>query len=189
MNEFDSLNHGLYSSPLAGLFGMPAMSFPSLEPTSFDDNRGGWTSESFMTTTVNGVTQTIHKRRDWDGTEHVTRTYPDGREVHTVNGVEQPTSRGYIAQHSESPESHHRVHHGSLSQSHLTGSRPTAPPPYSPPTFGQAQPRANGYGNPSAEPNYNRRRDRRHSDTRPVIPEPYTSGSGESGRRRWWGGR
>jgi DnaJ family protein B protein 6 len=66
MNEFDSLNHGLYSSPLAGLFGMPAMSFPSLEPTSFDDNRGGWTSESFMTTTVNGVTQTIHKRRDWD---------------------------------------------------------------------------------------------------------------------------
>jgi DnaJ family protein B protein 6 len=88
----------------------------------------------------------LHLSNTLQGTEHITRTYPDGREVHTVNGVEQPTSRGYIAQHSESPESHHRVHHGSLSQSHLTGSRPTAPPPYSPPTFGQAQPRANGYG-------------------------------------------
>ena len=47
---------------------MPAiMSFPSPELTSFSDgHRGGWASESFMTSSVNGVTQTIHKRRDWD---------------------------------------------------------------------------------------------------------------------------
>jgi DnaJ family protein B protein 6 len=81
------------------------------------------------------------------GTEHITRTYPDGREVHTINGMEQPTSRGYIAQRSESPESHHRVHHGSSSQPHITGSR-SAAPPYSPPTYSQGQPRANGYANP-----------------------------------------
>lgn len=66
-SEFDGfINHGLF--PSGGFFGMPAiMSFPSPEPASFSDgHRGGWASESFMTSTVNGVTQTIHKRRDWD---------------------------------------------------------------------------------------------------------------------------
>jgi DnaJ homolog subfamily B member 6 len=67
MHSNSFFNHG-FPSPLGGFFGMPTMmSFPSVEPTSFSDgHRGGWASESFMTTTVNGVTQTIHKRRDWD---------------------------------------------------------------------------------------------------------------------------
>ncbi|KAJ7257961.1 hypothetical protein B0H12DRAFT_465696 [Mycena haematopus] len=54
-----------------------------------------WSQQSTMLTTVDGVTNRIDKRRDWDGNEHVTRTYPDGRKVHTINGVEQP-SRGYL---------------------------------------------------------------------------------------------
>ncbi|TFK39958.1 hypothetical protein BDQ12DRAFT_577642, partial [Crucibulum laeve] len=82
--------------PTLGRLG-PMAPFPSIEPSSFDSGHGQWTSESFMTTSVNGVTQTIHKRRDWDGNEHVTRTYPDGRELHTINGIEQPSaSRGYL---------------------------------------------------------------------------------------------
>lgn len=28
---------------------------------------------------------------DVQGNEHITRTFPDGREVHTINGVEQGT--------------------------------------------------------------------------------------------------
>jgi len=182
-SEFDSfVNHSLF--PTGGFFGMPAIiSFPSPEPASFSDgHRGGWASESFMTSTVNGVTQTIHKRRDWDGTEHMTRTYPDGREVRTINGVEQPSSRGYITQH---PESHHRPHTGSVSQSHMRTAGAT-PPSYPPPPY-TSQPRANGYANPPAEQEY-RRHHRRHSETPPVIPEPYNAQ--DSNRKRWWrGGR
>ncbi|KAJ7746851.1 hypothetical protein DFH07DRAFT_748127 [Mycena maculata] len=56
-----------------------------------------WAQESTMLTSRNGVTHRIHKRRDWDGNEHVTRTYPDGREIYTINGVEQERSpRGYL---------------------------------------------------------------------------------------------
>jgi len=28
--------------------------------------RARWAKESMMTTTINGVTQSVHKRRDWD---------------------------------------------------------------------------------------------------------------------------
>ncbi|KAJ7173764.1 hypothetical protein C8R46DRAFT_892593 [Mycena filopes] len=48
-----------------------------------------WVQQSSMMTTHNGVTHRIDKRRDSDGNEHVTRIYPDGREIYTVNGVEQ----------------------------------------------------------------------------------------------------
>lgn len=41
--------------------------FPTPEPAPLSDNgRGNWAEESFMTTTVNGVTQSVRKRRDWD---------------------------------------------------------------------------------------------------------------------------
>ncbi|KAF8475147.1 hypothetical protein DFH94DRAFT_635407 [Russula ochroleuca] len=46
-------------------------------------------SESRMTRTVNGVTESIWKRKDRSGNEYATYTYPDGRERHTVNGREQ----------------------------------------------------------------------------------------------------
>ncbi|KAG6890966.1 hypothetical protein C0992_011725 [Termitomyces sp. T32_za158] len=64
---------------------------PAPQPPPFGNNNGGqWSAESFVSTTINGVTQSSHRRRDWNGDEHVTRTYPDGRKVHEVNGVEQP---------------------------------------------------------------------------------------------------
>ncbi|KAL1684324.1 DnaJ domain-containing protein, partial [Schizophyllum commune] len=50
---------------------------------------GGWTSESVSTTTVNGVTTTVREKRDAQGNVHRTKVYPDGREVYTINGVEQ----------------------------------------------------------------------------------------------------
>jgi len=55
--------------------------------------RYGWQRESRVTTTVNGVTQSKWTRVDSDGNEHVTRTYPDGREVYTINGIEQGPPR------------------------------------------------------------------------------------------------
>lgn len=68
-SEFDNLfDHSLLSGTPGGFLAMPArMDFPFHEPTSFSDGpRRGWASDSFITTTVNGVTQTIHKLRDWD---------------------------------------------------------------------------------------------------------------------------
>ncbi|EDR14063.1 uncharacterized protein LACBIDRAFT_321834 [Laccaria bicolor S238N-H82] len=67
---------------------------PRLPAPSSSNQR--WVEESFVTSTVNGVTQTVHKRRDWDGNEHVTRTFPDGREVFTINGEQQSSHRGYL---------------------------------------------------------------------------------------------
>ncbi|KAF8159612.1 hypothetical protein B0H34DRAFT_704170 [Crassisporium funariophilum] len=69
--------------------------FPALDHPSANDNRGRWLSESYMTSTVNGVTQTIHKRIDTDGNEHITRTLPDGRKVRTINGIEH-RPRGFV---------------------------------------------------------------------------------------------
>ncbi|KAH9479496.1 DnaJ-like protein subfamily B member 8 [Psilocybe cubensis] len=67
----------------------PIPTAPAIESSAFNNNRGKWVSESFMTSTVNGVTQTIRKRVDSNGNEHILRTLPDGREVRTINGVEQ----------------------------------------------------------------------------------------------------
>ncbi|EMD38946.1 hypothetical protein CERSUDRAFT_81740 [Gelatoporia subvermispora B] len=50
---------------------------------------GQWVSQSKMTRTVNGRTETIHKRRDAQGNEHITYSSPEG-ERYTINGVEQP---------------------------------------------------------------------------------------------------
>ncbi|KAJ7132139.1 hypothetical protein C8R44DRAFT_612387 [Mycena epipterygia] len=69
-------------------------------PAFGDRGQIRWAQESTMLNTVNGVTTRVHKRRDWGGNEHVTRTYSDGRErreVYTINGVEQQRSpRGYL---------------------------------------------------------------------------------------------
>jgi len=64
--------------------------FPAVDLFSNEEGGGRWVSDSFMSTTVNGVTQTIHKQKDSNGNEHITRTLPDGRKVRTINGVEQP---------------------------------------------------------------------------------------------------
>jgi hypothetical protein len=45
----------------------PMSSMATLGSSSFNDsNNGRWISESYMTSTVNGVTQTIRKRTDVD---------------------------------------------------------------------------------------------------------------------------
>ncbi|KAI0641933.1 hypothetical protein C8Q79DRAFT_918199 [Trametes meyenii] len=51
---------------------------------------GQWVSRSQMTRTVNGRTETITKRVDASGNEHITYASPEG-ERYTINGVEQPT--------------------------------------------------------------------------------------------------
>ncbi|KAF5362424.1 hypothetical protein D9756_002431 [Leucocoprinus leucothites] len=56
-------------------------------------------TQSYVSQTVNGVTQSTHTRRDSDGNEHIIRKLPDGREVYTINGVEQ-SPRGTIQQTS-----------------------------------------------------------------------------------------
>ncbi|KAJ7281919.1 hypothetical protein C8J57DRAFT_85692 [Mycena rebaudengoi] len=90
------------SSPFPSAFPPPPLVGFNSSPFG---NRGQirWAQESTMFTSTNGVTQSIHKRRDWDGNEHVTRTYPDGREVYTINGVEQPSNRGYLPPSSPPP--------------------------------------------------------------------------------------
>lgn len=72
---------------------------------------GRWVSESRVTRSINGVTESVWKRRDaavrlftiflgtpflrhcTQGNEYATYTYPDGRERHTVNGREQLTAQ------------------------------------------------------------------------------------------------
>lgn len=49
-----------------------------------------WVSESRMTRTVNGVTESVWKRTDHEGNEYVTKRFADGTERHTINGVDQP---------------------------------------------------------------------------------------------------
>jgi len=70
--EIENFMHDIDRDPFGGGFPrfglssqMPA--FPRIESSSFTDGRGRggqWASESFMTSMVNGVTQTIHKRVD-----------------------------------------------------------------------------------------------------------------------------
>jgi DnaJ homolog subfamily B member 6 len=88
-NRAASMGMGYSSfSPMRSHFGFPA--FPSVAmDMGSGSGSSGWASESTMSQTINGVTHTIRKRRDWDGNEHVTRIYPDGRKVVTLNGVEQ----------------------------------------------------------------------------------------------------
>lgn len=53
-------------------------------------SNGQWVSQSKMTRGVNGRTETIIKRRDAQGNEHVTYSSPEG-ERFTINGIDQPT--------------------------------------------------------------------------------------------------
>jgi len=108
MEDIDRDPFGMSGFPRFGHF-PPMPAFPPVDRSSYESGRGRWISESYMTSTVNGVTQTIRKRVDSDvscrylvletffsnlfcyfqGNEHITRTLPDGREIRTINGVEQ----------------------------------------------------------------------------------------------------
>ncbi|CAL1714784.1 unnamed protein product [Somion occarium] len=52
---------------------------------------GQWVSQNRMTRTINGRTETIIKRRDAQGNEHITYSSPES-ERYTINGVEQPVA-------------------------------------------------------------------------------------------------
>ncbi|KAF9462927.1 hypothetical protein BDZ94DRAFT_1260192 [Collybia nuda] len=182
---FSGLGHGFHSLPSM------AVNFPSANSSRFlDGNRGRWTGESYMTTTVNGVTQSVRKRRDWDGNEHVTRTFPDGREVRTINGVEQP-ARSYISSRP-ARDGHHLPSPAAVSQPHIASPRGSVsssstylpPPPY------PGQP--GNYTPPSSrEPDY-RHHNRRFSETRPMNPDSFAPGPDidhrrkDGPRKRWW---
>jgi len=63
MEDIDRDPFGRSGFPLFG----PMSSMAALGSSPFNDsNNGRWISESYMTSTVNGVTQTIRKRTDVD---------------------------------------------------------------------------------------------------------------------------
>lgn len=88
-----------FGSPFETIFGGPLFSEPMSQTgpgvrsyssvTQAAGSNGRWVSESKMTRMVNGRTETIHKRRDAEGNEHITYSSPEG-ERYTINGVEQP---------------------------------------------------------------------------------------------------
>ncbi|KIK61606.1 hypothetical protein GYMLUDRAFT_42618 [Collybiopsis luxurians FD-317 M1] len=156
------------SSPFGGM-GMRSR-FPSSFPTivmdtgsGFGGGDGRWTSESTISQTVNGVTYTTHKRRDWEGNEHVTRIYPDGHKVVTINGVEQH-DQGRIPPPPPPPTNNYL---------------PSGPPP---PYSASPGPGAK-YGGPSEAPvipNYRNATPYNNEDT---IPSPTHA---SPSKKRWW---
>ncbi|KAL6306279.1 hypothetical protein BKA93DRAFT_691899, partial [Sparassis latifolia] len=88
-----------FGSPFESMFGGPLFSQPTdinMLPgvSSYNSvsqamgGNGRWVSQSKMTRNINGRTETIHKRRDPEGNEHITYSSPEG-ERYTINGVEQ----------------------------------------------------------------------------------------------------
>lgn len=140
---------------------------PALDISPMESGGGGqWVSDSFMSSTVNGVTQTIRKQKDSNGNEHITRTLPDGRKVRTINGVEQPP-RG-----PPSPEDRY------LQQPVATGSRID---------YGGSNqypgPPTSGYRE-STYPFGTRERSRRHSDKYSYTSNP--NSDERQHKKRWW---
>ncbi|KIK48153.1 hypothetical protein CY34DRAFT_798537 [Suillus luteus UH-Slu-Lm8-n1] len=62
-------------------------------------NGSRWVSESYTTSTVNGVTHTKAVRRDSQGNEHVTYSFPNGTERRLINGVEQTSNSNSVPSH------------------------------------------------------------------------------------------
>ncbi|PPQ90768.1 hypothetical protein CVT25_010157 [Psilocybe cyanescens] len=148
--EIESFMDGIDRDPF-NMSGFPRFGFippmptvHAIEPPSFNNNRGHWVSESYMTSTVNGVTQTIRKRVDSNGNEHILRTLPDGREVRTINGLEQQPA-GYLPQTNPSknrripdPSAHRYLPPDTAHSQTMAspsgmayGVSPPPPPPYS----------------------------------------------------------
>ncbi|KAG7093752.1 hypothetical protein E1B28_007402 [Marasmius oreades] len=123
-----------------------------------------YTRQVYMSSSLNGATHAVKKSRDWNGNEIVTRTYPDGRKVVTINGVEQ-REPGYLPSSAPNQLREPRVptaHQG------YSGHSLQPPPPYP------------GHPNHRAEHREHRHRSRTltHDTRTPVIPptemyEPY----------------
>lgn len=151
------------------------------DPLPFGNSgQAQWASQSTIVSSVNGVTRRIEKRRDWEGNEHVTHTYPDGREVYKINGVEQQRpAQGYLPPPGSPPYSSRNA---LPSSSQMNNARAFISPP---PSYHST--RSSGH-NSNASHGYRRGR---HSsgpvipgDAGPVIPDVNAE------KRRWWrGGR
>ncbi|KAI0675513.1 hypothetical protein C8Q78DRAFT_964120 [Trametes maxima] len=96
--------------PFGTLMGGPM--FPQIEGgssrvyssrTEAMGHNGQWVSRSQMTRTINGRTETITKRVDASGNEHITYASPEG-ERYTINGIEQPTHSGRSVEGPRPPE-------------------------------------------------------------------------------------
>ncbi|KAF5355331.1 hypothetical protein D9758_006051 [Tetrapyrgos nigripes] len=108
MHELNSFMNSMHRNMMSSFGNMGPSPFSAFPANSMGGNgntngRGRWNSVSTMSQTINGVTHTVHKRRDWDGNEHVTRVYPDGRQVVTINGVEQPDQGLLLTSHGQDP--------------------------------------------------------------------------------------
>ncbi|KAI0343213.1 DnaJ-domain-containing protein [Trametopsis cervina] len=84
------MGQSLFSNMLRGMGGANVRSYSST--TQSIGSGGQWVSQSTVTRSINGRTETITKRRDAQGNEHVTLSSPEG-ERYTINGVDQPTNR------------------------------------------------------------------------------------------------
>ncbi|KAI5995664.1 hypothetical protein EDD15DRAFT_2195613 [Pisolithus albus] len=89
---------GGFGSPFSLLAGSPfsaprgnVQSISSSSRGMLSGGNGRWTSESWTTQTINGVTQTKCVRKDSEGNEHILYKLPDGTVRRTVNGIEQPS--------------------------------------------------------------------------------------------------
>ncbi|KAI5121626.1 hypothetical protein M0805_001155 [Coniferiporia weirii] len=67
------------------------------------NGNGHWVSQSRMTRTINGVTESVWKRTDSNGNEHITYSYPDGNERYLINGVDQTAAPGTHGERSLPP--------------------------------------------------------------------------------------
>ncbi|KIM68123.1 hypothetical protein SCLCIDRAFT_1209521 [Scleroderma citrinum Foug A] len=89
--------NGGFTSPLSQFFGSSPFDGPRGNTQSFvgssrglmSGGNGRWTSETWTTQTINGVTQTKCIRKDSEGNESVIYKLPDGTVRRTLNGIEQ----------------------------------------------------------------------------------------------------
>ncbi|KAK2463635.1 hypothetical protein APHAL10511_004386 [Amanita phalloides] len=166
---------GLFANMERDLFGMPggfpsrslmsSRAFPALDPPSRNRRERGLVQESYMTQTINGVTQSVHKKVDMDGNEHVTRSFPDGRKVYTVNGVEQPV-HGYLPS-SEPKDSRRLLSHR---DARVSSSQPQ-PIPIVRSEYSTPPPQYPSYDYNTHPPTGSRRRDHRSLNERHVVDD------------------
>ncbi|KAF8557757.1 DnaJ-domain-containing protein [Imleria badia] len=90
-NAFPNAFPSMLPSPVDFMGG--GMGGSRMQSFSNGGNGGRWISQSWSSSTVNGVTHTQSVRRDSQGNEHVTYRFPDGTERRTINGIEQSSSQ------------------------------------------------------------------------------------------------
>lgn len=146
--------HPLIEMMNGGLGGGNVRSYSSVSQAI--GSNGKWVSQSQVTRTINGRTETIITRRDAQGNEHVTYSSPEG-ERYTINGIEQaPQNDKYLPPSQQQPPSvsapppppaiNYSSHPGSSSHNYY------AAPQQLPVNYANHQPQAASYSVPIHEP-------------------------------------